>query len=189
MTRMTLTPRTESSGPGPRRPPADQRPLVAGVDVLDLEVAGGVLDEPLPRAELRVIALVAGAVGGRLDALHDAVGGDDVLEEGGVPLLERPVEAVDDLVGRLGHDRGAVLGGGWGLTLSRFRGHGVPRRRVKVSRRSVGRDHRTDLIGCGPAPRHQAARCQTSAAAARVALGPGGNQHVASLSGVEESSL
>jgi hypothetical protein len=44
------------------------------VDVLDLEVAGGVVDERLPRAELRVIALVAGAVGGWLDALHDAVG-------------------------------------------------------------------------------------------------------------------
>jgi len=33
------------------------------VDVLDLEVAGGVVDERLPRAERSVIALVAGAVG------------------------------------------------------------------------------------------------------------------------------
>src|SRR5512132_4599289 len=81
--------------------PTDERPLVACVDVLDLEVAGGVVDERLPRAERSVIALVAGAVGGWLDALHDAVGGDNVLEEGSVPLLERPVEAVDDLVGCL----------------------------------------------------------------------------------------
>jgi hypothetical protein len=44
------------------------------VEVLDLEVAGGVVDERLPGAERRVIALLAGAVGGRLDALHDAVG-------------------------------------------------------------------------------------------------------------------
>src|SRR5689334_11284071 len=73
--------------------PADERPLVASVDVLDLEVAGGVVDERLPRAERSVIALVAGAVGGWLDALHDAAGSDNVLEEGGVPLLERPVEA------------------------------------------------------------------------------------------------
>jgi len=50
------------------------------VDVLDLEVAGGVVDERLPRAERRVVALVAGAVGGWLDALHDAVGGNDVLD-------------------------------------------------------------------------------------------------------------
>jgi hypothetical protein len=41
--------------------PADERPLVAAVDVLDLEVAGGVVDESLPRAERRVVALVAGA--------------------------------------------------------------------------------------------------------------------------------
>src|SRR5262245_9589986 len=73
--------------------PADERPLVAGMDVLDLEVAGRVGDEGLPRAERRVIAFVAGAVGRRLDTLHDAVGGNDVLEEGGVPLPERPVEA------------------------------------------------------------------------------------------------
>src|SRR5262245_3519248 len=91
--------------------PADERPLVAGVDVLDLEVAGGVVDERLPRAERRVIALVAGAVGGWLDALHDAVGGDDVLEQGGVPLLERLVEAVDALVGCPRHDRGPFLAG------------------------------------------------------------------------------
>src|ERR1700759_5273622 len=101
--------------------PADERPLVACADVLDLEVAGGVVDKRLPRAERCVIALVAGAVGGWLDALHEAVGGDNVLEEGGVPLLERPVEAVDDLVGRRSHvtsgphavpfllDRGRVL--------------------------------------------------------------------------------
>src|SRR5436190_1701024 len=88
-------------------------------------------------------------VAGGLDALHDAVGGDDVLEEGGVSLLERLVEAVDDLVGCLRHDRGSLLGWGWGLTLSRFGGHRVPRSRVKVSRCSVRRDHRTDLIGCG----------------------------------------
>src|SRR6185312_15345973 len=134
--------------------PADERPLVACVDVLDLEVAGGVVDERLPRAERSVIALVAGAVGGWLDALHDAVGGDDVLEDGGVPLLERPVEAVDDLVGRRSHVTSGPhavpswLGSGSGL--ARVRGHGVPRRRVKVSRRSVRPDHRPDLIGCGP---------------------------------------
>jgi hypothetical protein len=57
---MTLTPRTESSAGAPDVAPADERPLIAGVDVLDLEVAGGVVDERLPRAERRVIALVAG---------------------------------------------------------------------------------------------------------------------------------
>src|SRR3990170_4127159 len=98
--------------------PADERPLLAGVDVLDLEVAGGVVDERLPRAERSVIALVAGAVGGWLDALHHAVGGDNVHEEGGVPFLERPVEAVDDLVGCLRHvsglhHHGFLLGWGW----------------------------------------------------------------------------
>src|SRR5512132_3400253 len=83
--------------------PTDERPLVAGVGVLDLEVAGGVVDERLPRAARSVIALVAGAAGGWLDALHGAVGGDDVVEEGGVPLLERPVEAADDPVGCRSH--------------------------------------------------------------------------------------
>src|SRR5262245_4074049 len=132
----------------PDVPSADERPLVAGVDVLDLEVAGGVVDERLPRAERRVIALIAGAVGSWLDALHDAVGRDDVLEEGGVPLLERPVEAVDDLVGCRRHDCVPVMVRGWGLTWSRLVDTASPKA-VKVSRRSVGRDHRSALIGCG----------------------------------------
>src|SRR5262245_53446135 len=100
----------------PDVPPADERPLVAGVDVLDLEAAGGVVDGRLPRAARRVIALIAGAVGSWLAALHDAVGGDEVLAEGGGPLLERPVEAVDDLVGRHRHDRAPVMVRRWGLS-------------------------------------------------------------------------
>jgi len=45
--------------------------------------------------------------------------------------------------------------------LPRLRGHGAPRRRIKVSRRSVRQDHRTDLIGCGGRRHLLASRSET----------------------------
>jgi hypothetical protein len=114
----------------PEVAPADERPLVAGVGVLDLEVAGGVADERLPRAARRVIApwRVPPGAGWMLSMAQPGamMSSRRVASRSWNARLKRPMTppavVVMSPVGLMRF----LVDGGRGLTLSRARGHAVP---------------------------------------------------------------
>jgi hypothetical protein len=124
------------------------------VDVLDLEVAGGVVDERLPRAERSVIALVERVPSGAGWTLSITQSGAimstrRVASRSWNARLKRSMTSSVVCVMSVGFIIAVSFLVGVGSGLAPLPSTRCPGSRVKVSRRSVRRDHRPDLIGCG----------------------------------------
>ncbi len=123
------------------------------VNVLDLEVAGGVVDERLPRAERSVIALVAGAVGAGWTLSMTRSGAMTstrrVASRSWNARLKRSMTSSVACVMSVGFIIAVSFLVGVGSDLAPLPSTRCPRKPVKAGRRSVSRDHRPGRIGCG----------------------------------------
>src|SRR6266511_692208 len=79
----------------PRVAPALDHTVAAGKDLLDLEVAAGVVEHWLPGGADGRLALEALAVGGRGGVVEDAVVGDQGERGVQIVLVPRPVELLE----------------------------------------------------------------------------------------------